>query len=150
MAESDKFYMYFYSGHKGKFGHEFFKFEIDENGRLSYANDSKYRRDSLIEKSLKLSPTMLNEIKRIVEDSEIMNESDDKWPRRDDVNGRIQLEIVMGKRKINFETAKIGSLSDIVNTQDPEGLRVLYYLIQDFKCLIMSLISLHFKIKPIA
>ncbi|KAJ1922785.1 hypothetical protein GGI03_002136 [Coemansia sp. RSA 2337] len=150
MAESDAFYMYFYSGHKGKFGHEFFKFEIDEKGRLNYSNDSKYRRDSLIEKSLKLSPTMLNEIKRIVEDSEIMNESDDKWPRRDDVNGRVQLEIVIGKRKINFETAKIGSLSDIVNTQDPEGLRVLYYLIQDFKCLIMSLISLHFKIKPIA
>ncbi|KAJ2813305.1 hypothetical protein H4S07_000790 [Coemansia furcata] len=150
MAESEPFYMYFYSGHKGKFGHEFFRFEIDEKGCLSYANDSKYRRDSLIEKSLRLSPTMLNEIRRIVEDSEIMNESDDKWPRRDDVNGRIQLEIIIGKRKINFETAKIGSLSDIANTKDPEGLRVLYYLIQDFKCLIMSLISLHFKIKPIA
>ncbi|KAJ2459473.1 hypothetical protein GGF42_001447 [Coemansia sp. RSA 2424] len=150
MADSEPFYMYFYSGHKGRFGHEFFRFEIDERGRLSYANNSNYRRDSLIEKRLTLSPAMLKEIRRIVEDSEIMNESDDKWPRRDDVNGKIQLEIIIGKRKINFETAKIGSLSDIVNTQDPEGLRVLYYLIQDFKCLIMSLISLHFKIKPIA
>ncbi|KAJ2891636.1 hypothetical protein GGI21_002424 [Coemansia aciculifera] len=149
MAEQP-FYVYFYSGHQGKFGHEFFRFEIDERGRLSYANDSKYRRDSLIEKSLTLSPAMLKEIRRIVEDSEIMSESDAKWPRRDKVNGRVQLEIIMGERRINFETAKIGSLSDIVDTQDPEGLRVLYYLMQDFKCLVMSLISLHFKIKPIA
>ncbi|KAJ2302045.1 hypothetical protein IWW55_003604, partial [Coemansia sp. RSA 2706] len=51
---------------------------------------------------------------------------------------------------ISFETAKISSLADTVDTQDPEGLRVLYYLIQDFKCLILSIISLHFKIKPIA
>ncbi|KAJ1675668.1 3'-5'-exoribonuclease [Spiromyces aspiralis] len=48
------------------------------------------------------------------------------------------------------ETAKIGSLVDIQNCEDPEGLKVFYYLVQDLKCLVFSLISLHFKIKPIA
>lgn len=33
--------------------------------------------------------------------------------------------------------------------RDPEGLRVFYYLVQDLKCLVFSLIGLHFKIKPI-
>ena len=33
--------------------------------------------------------------------------------------------------------------------RDEEGLRLFYYLIQDLKCLVFSLIGLHFKIKPI-
>lgn len=48
---------------------------------------------------------------------------------------------------------------EVQNSDDPEGLRVMYYLVQDLKvrtvntnaqCLIFSLISLHFKIKPIS
>ncbi|KAI8320227.1 Mago nashi protein [Martensiomyces pterosporus] len=149
MSSKSDFYIYFYTGHKGKFGHEFFRFEVDSHGRLKYANNSNYRRDSIIRKSLVLSPTLVSEVKRIIEDSEIMKEDDAKWPQRDE-SGRLQLEIKLGGERINFETAQLGSLADIQRTEDPEGLRVLYYLIQDLKCLILSLISLHYKIKPIA
>ena len=48
-----------------------------------------------------------------------------------------------------LQTAKIGSLVDVTESQDPEGLRVFYYLVQDLKALVFSLIALHFKIKPI-
>lgn len=48
-----------------------------------------------------------------------------------------------------IQTAKIGSLVDVTESDDPEGLRVFYYLVQDLKALVFSLISLHFKIKPI-
>lgn len=48
--------------------------------------------------------------------------------------------------KFKKQTAKIGSLADVQNSKDPEGLRVFYYLIQDLKCLVFSLISLHFKV----
>ncbi|KAJ2212553.1 hypothetical protein IW143_003897 [Coemansia sp. RSA 520] len=137
------------TGHKGRYGHEFFRFEIDKYGTLKYANNSNYRRDSIIQKTLQLSPTLINEIQRIIEDSEIMHEDSSKWPHQDE-NGRLQLEIEMNGQSINIETAKISSLADTLSTEDPEGLRVLYYLIQDFKCLILSIISLHFKIKPIA
>ncbi|KAJ2381936.1 hypothetical protein H4S02_005982 [Coemansia sp. RSA 2611] len=137
------------TGHRGRYGHEFFRFEIDNQGYLKYANNSNYRRDSIIHKSLRLSPTLVAEFKRIVDDSEIMAEDSTLWPRRDE-NGRLQLDISLNGKSISFETAKISSLADTVDTQDPEGLRVLYYLIQDFKCLILSIISLHFKIKPIA
>lgn len=49
----------------------------------------------------------------------------------------------------SLQTAKIGSLVDVSESADPEGLRVFYYLVQDLKALVFSLISLHFKIKPI-
>jgi protein mago nashi len=48
-----------------------------------------------------------------------------------------------------WQTAKIGSLADVTDSADPEGLRVFYYLTQDLKALMFSLIALHFKIKPI-
>ena len=44
------------------------------------------------------------------------------------------------------KTAKIGSLQDVQDSSDPEGLRVFYYLVQDLKALVFSLISLHFKV----
>ncbi|CEH15868.1 mago nashi domain protein [Ceraceosorus bombacis] len=77
-----------------------------------------------------------------------MKEDDAKWPRKNQL-GRQELEIRLGNEHISFETAKIGSLVDVQDSEDPEGLRVFYYLVQDLKCLIFSLINLHFKIKPI-
>lgn len=46
-----------------------------------------------------------------------------------------------------LKTAKIGSLVDVTESADPEGLRVFYYLVQDLKALVFSLISLHFKVR---
>jgi hypothetical protein len=31
------------------------------------------------------------------------------------------------------QTAKIGSLADVTDSADPDGLRVFYYLVQDLK-----------------
>jgi hypothetical protein len=45
-----------------------------------------------------------------------------------------------------MQCAKIGSLLDVQGSKDPEGLRTFYFLIQDLKCLVFSLISLHFKV----
>jgi protein mago nashi len=47
---------------------------------------------------------------------------------------------------LRSQTAKIGSLQDVQDSSDPEGLRVFYYLVQDLKALVFSLISLHFKV----
>ena len=82
----------------------------------------------------------------------------------------------LGKEHISFETAKIGSLVDVQDSEDPEGLRVMYYLVQDLKvsaraprtlrmrsgmlnsrfvsarppqCFVQSLLSLNFRIKPV-
>ena len=124
---------------------------------------------------------------------------------RQDRGGRQELEIKIGSEHISFTCAKIGSLLDVQDSPDPDGLRIFYYLVQvantisslpalsarsfvrslvrslvhafpsapspllrpgssltltphppppylhwqDLKCFIFSLISLHFKIKPI-
>lgn len=55
---SDGFYLRYYVGHKGKFGHEFMEFEITPDGKLRYANNSNYKNDFMIRKegSKKASP----------------------------------------------------------------------------------------------
>lgn len=72
---NDDFYVRYYVGHKGKFGHEFLEFEFRPNGQLRYANNSNYKNDTIIRKEVFISPTVLQELKRIVEDSEIMQVS---------------------------------------------------------------------------
>ncbi len=82
--------------------------------------------------------------------------------------------MVLGDEHISFTTSKIGSLVDVTasklvrdraggllssgfsltascaSLRDPAGLKAFYYLVQDLKCFVFSLIALHFKIKPIA
>ncbi|KAI5207513.1 hypothetical protein E4T39_01930 [Aureobasidium subglaciale] len=148
MASNEPFYLRYYSGHSGRFGHEFLEFDFRAlgDGRSAsarYANNSNYRNDSLIRKeSISL---MIEEIKRIIKDSEILKEDDTKWPQKNK-DGRQELEIRLGNEHISFETAKIGSLVDVNESEDPEGLRVFYYLVQDLKALVFSLIALHFKV----
>ncbi|KAG7022084.1 Protein mago nashi-like 2, partial [Cucurbita argyrosperma subsp. argyrosperma] len=146
--ENGEFYLRYYVGHKGKFGHEFLEFEFRPDGKLRYANNSNYKNDTMIRKEVYLTPAVLRECRRIISDSEIMKEDDNNWPEPDRV-GRQELEIVMGNEHISFTTSKIGSLVDVQSSKDPEGLRIFYYLVQDLKCFVFSLISLHYKIKPI-
>ncbi|KAI1504501.1 Mago nashi protein [Biscogniauxia marginata] len=153
-STGEPFYLRYYSGHSGRFGHEFleFDFRVVGDGRSAvarYANNSNYRNDSLIRKEMCVSSLVVDEIKRIVKSSEIMKEDDTKWPQKNK-DGRQELEIRLGNDHISFETAKIGSLIDVTESADPEGLRVFYYLVQDLKALVFSLTSLHFKIKPIS
>uniref|UniRef100_A0A8W4FDD6 Mago homolog B, exon junction complex subunit n=1 Tax=Sus scrofa TaxID=9823 RepID=A0A8W4FDD6_PIG len=137
------FYLRYYVGHKGKFGHEFLEFEFrpDGMGRIDPEIFITYFQ-AYVHKSV------MEELKRIIDDSEITKEDDALWPPPDRV-GRQELEIVIGDEHISFTTSKIGSLIDVNQSKDPEGLRVFYYLVQDLKCLVFSLIGLHFKIKPI-
>ena len=47
---SKDFYLRYYVGHKGKFGHEFLEFEFRPDGKLRYANNSNYKNDTMIRK----------------------------------------------------------------------------------------------------
>merc|ERR1719424_1760662 len=102
----------------------------------------------MIRKEVYVGQAVLTELRRIIEDSELIREDDKNWPEPDR-NGRQEFEVVLGNQHISFATAKIGSLLDVQESKDPEGLRIFYYLVQDLKCLAFSLIGLHFRIKPI-
>ncbi|CAD8114493.1 unnamed protein product [Paramecium primaurelia] len=146
--QNEEFYLRYYVGHKGVYGHEFLEFEFRNDGRLRYANNSNYKQDVLIRKECFVSDSVITEIKRIIEDSEIVKENDSKWPAPDKI-GRQELEIKLGNNHISFTTSKLGSIQDVQNSQDPDGLRVFFYLVQDIKCFVFSLIGLHFRIKPV-
>ncbi|KAF2069832.1 hypothetical protein CYY_008854 [Polysphondylium violaceum] len=146
--EKDDFYLRYYVGHKGKFGHEFLEFEFRSGNKLRYANNSHYKNENLIRKEVCVSDNVIKELKKIIIDSGIMMEDDSLWPEPD-VVGKQELEIVLKDEHISFTTTKIGSLMDVEKCEDSEGLKVMFYLIQDLKCLVFSLIGLHFKIKPI-
>ena len=128
-APTDDFYVRYYTGHKGKFGHEFMEFEVQPNGRLRYANNSNYKQAQMIRKEVTLSPAVLEELKRIIEESDITKEDDNNWPEPDRV-GRQELEVKLGNEHISFTCAKIGSLLDVQDSADPDGLRIFYYLAQ--------------------
>jgi len=70
--EATEFYLRYYVGHKGKFGHEFLEFEFREDGKLRYANNSNYKNDTIIRKEVFLTPAVLKECKRIVSESEVL------------------------------------------------------------------------------
>uniref|UniRef100_A0A8C0SD64 Mago homolog B, exon junction complex subunit n=1 Tax=Canis lupus familiaris TaxID=9615 RepID=A0A8C0SD64_CANLF len=140
------FYLHYYKEHKGKFGHKFLELEFQPGGKFRYANSSNYKNYVMIRKEAYIHKSVMEELKRIIDDSKITKENDALWPPSDRV-GRQELEIIIGNEHISFTTSKIGSLIDVNLTKDPEGLRV--FLVQDLKCLVFSFIGLHLKINPI-
>jgi len=97
----DEFYMRYYVGHRGRFGHEFLEFEIQPSGLLRYANDTRYRNDGLIRKEVLLQPQVVREFKNLVDESKIIQEDDSEWPMPSD-DGSQELEIVSNGEHISF------------------------------------------------
>jgi hypothetical protein len=60
-----------------------------------------------------VSQTLMDELKRIIEESEILKEDDKTWPEPDRV-GRQELEIVIGDEHISFTVS-------IINDRQPRS-----------------------------
>ena len=73
------------------------------------------RKEACIHKSV------MEELKRIIDDSEITKEDDALWPPPDP-GSQNKLEIIIGDERISFTTSKIGSLIDINQPKNPESL----------------------------
>lgn len=146
--EAEGFYLRYFVGHRGRYGHEFLEFELKSDGRLRYGNNTNYRSDGLIRREVYVNSIVIDDVKRIIEESDIMKQDDSRWPEPG-TGGRQELEIKLGDNHICFVTSKIGSFIDVQESEDPEGMRTLYYLVQDIKCLVFSIITLHFRVKPV-
>ena len=116
---------------------------------MRYANNSNYKNDTMIRKEAYVGPAVLDELYRLVEETEIAKEDDRDWPVPDP-SGQQELEIIMDDKHLKFTTCKLGALSEVNDCKDQEGLRVFYYLVQDLKCLVLSLISLHFRVSRLS
>uniref|UniRef100_A0A8C2QJE9 MAGOH n=1 Tax=Cricetulus griseus TaxID=10029 RepID=A0A8C2QJE9_CRIGR len=133
LSVASDFYLCYYVGHQGKYGHEFLEFEFRPDRKLSYANNSNYKNDVMIRKEAYVQKSLMEELKRIIDNSEITKGDEALWPPPDRV-GRQELEIVVGDEYISFITSKISSPIDVNQSNDPE---------------MFSLIGLHFKIKSV-
>uniref|UniRef100_A0A2I2YQL7 Mago homolog B, exon junction complex subunit n=1 Tax=Gorilla gorilla gorilla TaxID=9595 RepID=A0A2I2YQL7_GORGO len=83
MVMASDFYLRYYVGHKGKFGHEFLESEFQLDGKLRYANNSNYKNDVMIRKEAYMHKSLMEELKRIIDDNEITKEDDGLWPPPD-------------------------------------------------------------------
>lgn len=99
----EDFYLRYYVGHKGKFGHEFLEFEFRPDGKLRYANNSNYKNDTMIRKEAYVHHTVMEELKRVIVDSEIMAEDDSAWPPPD----RVGRQVMYSKRCLQNSTRQV-------------------------------------------
>ncbi|KAF0980691.1 hypothetical protein FDP41_013174 [Naegleria fowleri] len=143
-----RFYVRYYVGHKGRFGHEFIEIIFHSDGLLEYTNNSDYKGDGEIKKQVYVTDIVLDQLKRMILESHILDEDDRNWPLPDNV-GKSELEIALDRKHISFCTTKIQTLSEVAKSRDPEGLKNFYYLTADLKDMALSLINMHFKMKPI-
>lgn len=87
------------------------EFEFRPDGKCRYANNSNYKNDTMIKKeSMNCAESLIvvfvnkiamGELRRIIEECEIMKEDDKNWPMPDKA-GRQELEIVIGNEHISF------------------------------------------------
>lgn len=145
---SQFYYIRYFAGHTGRYGNEFLEFELKDDGTLKYANNSHYRNENIIKKQARVSAAVIEEVKRLVVQSNVVECDDERWPQPDR-NGRQELEIRLGNTHLSLVTNKITSLNEIENTSDEKGLTTFYYFIRDVKALILALVSTHFKIKAV-
>lgn len=132
-------------GHRGAYGHEFLDFEVDSTGKLKYHNNSEYKSDQLIRKQAFVSQTVIDEMRKIVLESGILDCKDEEWPKPDKI-GKQELVVRVGTKEVSLQTSKIGSYAEVQKTKDPNGLTVFFYLVQDLKCFVFSLVNLHFRV----
>ncbi|XP_055109665.1 protein mago nashi homolog [Symphalangus syndactylus] len=81
----------------------------------------------MIRKEAYIYKSMMEELKRIINGSEITKQCDALWPPPD----QEELEIVIGYERVSFTTSKIGSLIDVKQSKDSEALRIVYDLVHD-------------------
>ena len=139
----------YYVGHTTKFGNEFLEFELRNDGVLRYANNSHYRNDNTVKKQVKCSQAIVDLVKKMTIESNIFLCDDAKWPEPDR-DGKQELDVQIGGTHVSFATNKIGQLKLIEQSADPQGLGAFFFLVNEVKDLVFALLSMHFKINPVA
>lgn len=164
----EDFYLRYHVGQRGRCGLDYLEFEVFSGGKLRYVNKSSYDDDdesyhhhhhhdydnaaadaSMLCRELYVGPGVVEEIKRMVQDSGLIHLNDSQWTepfcRRD--AGIQELEVKTDGHHVCFATIELSKL-DIARSKDPNGLQVFYHLGCDLKSLVMTLISCHFTERP--
>lgn len=141
------YYLRYYDGHAGRYGHEFIEFEIREDGLLKYSNNSHYRSEKIIKKQARVSSGVVEQIKVLLAKHKICDVNDEQWPGPDR-NGRQELEVKIGTTHLSILTNKLATFSD-VESENNADLECFYAFVKDLRTLVLDLVSFHFKIKAV-
>lgn len=146
VAPSDDFYVRLFMGSRGCFEEYFFGCRTPGSNCLRFrvAKNSSEPGDIIVRKEAHLSQATMDVLQTLITESEILEELDMEWPAAKARGRNVELEVICGEQHISFQTQQWLSLSDIHASRDPEGLRVLYYLVEDIKAFIASICRLHF------
>ncbi|KAL0611291.1 Protein mago nashi-like protein 2 [Plecturocebus cupreus] len=80
MAMASDFYLHYYKEHKDKFGHGFLELEFWTDGKIRYADNSNHKNDVMMRKEAYVHKSVMEQRKRITDDSGITKEGDALWP----------------------------------------------------------------------
>jgi len=100
-----------------------------DNGEVRYVNSSGYGADSsrkagAIKREVYVSDEVLDEVARQVNESMILGEKRvAEWPEADETGKQILTFKLASGEQGYFTTTKLGSLSQVERTKDPEGLK---------------------------
>ena len=142
------FFLRYFTGHRGKYGHEFIEYSFGGDGVLKYINGSNYKKDGQLTCSFTCSPSIVKNVLSILRESDLLEISDAQWPYPNR-GGRQELEFVVDGKHYSFVTSKINSSEEIKVSDDPMGLQKLYKFVQEIRTLFGTLIQIHTQDSPI-
>ena len=129
-ADGDEFYLrYYVEGASNYAGREVMKIEVTVDresggGRLRYSNESRYKGSDLIRKEVCLSALVVKELRRIIQESDIMAEDDSQWPQPSREHGTQELEIKLGTQHISFTVSGHRMLTTFFASLQPSSVPV--------------------------
>ena len=101
----------------------------------------------VIKHRMYLSETLLEHIKTLIDESDIYSCSDRDWPRPDETS--LKLEVEIGKKYTKLSTHKLVSVAKVNQAKDAEGLKKFFHLTSDLRMLLMNIITINYKVKPL-
>jgi protein mago nashi len=146
----DEFYCRYYHGNKHRFGVDYYEFELySDSGYFKYINRTTNKgldrstrdRNDYIVREMFISPLIVQEFKKIVSNSGVLDCSDKLWPEPSNDDGKQELEIRYKGVHVSLMCVEIFSLGFVETTNDVDGLTKYFHVIQDLKSLMSTLLK---------
>lgn len=124
------------------------KFELNSDGELYYSNQGDGGAD-VIKRRVFLSDVVLEEVRLLVQESNLFDCSDRNWPEGRSREGQMELGILLDGKRVRFFTSANLSATVIATSKDAAGLMRYNHLCSNLRVLFTDLLALHFKSRPV-
>ena len=142
------FFLRYFVGHRGKYGHEFIEYSVDNSGALRYINGTNYKKDGQLSCSAICDKSIVECVVDQVRKSNLLECDDTNWPYPDK-GGRQELEIVIDNKHYSFVTCKLNSSEEIQFRGYQHDIEQFYKLVLEIRSFFTNLIQIHTQESPI-